>query len=426
MRWWRNAAGQATSEYVALVALVAVVLTLAAGLTSGGVGGQVLAGLQRGLCHVADVRCPHPERPRDQLDPCPVERRDEDEQLGGTITVIRLGRSGTLSLMQGSDGRATVTLSHGNDAGLEAGAGARLRLGSRTLGGRITAGAGVVWASGRSWRFPDVAAAQRFIDRYGSKATIGGQLVDRVRSTCSLLCDAVGWRPHAELPEPDEVYDEGGFAGQLTAAFGPAHGSLAAGALLGHRRARDGGSTWYVQLDAQAATGLALPHVGLDASADGEVVLGYELDAARHPRALHMNVAGALSADAQLSLGGTHTAAAAEGRGRLVELDATLDLRDSANRAAAAGLLDALGNPAAITTILARARALGRRIGQDARIDRRTYVVRSDATGVGAGVGLGAKLDGAFEQTTTVLRLVGAETRLPGLPFLPRDDCRPA
>ncbi|MGN6188429.1 MAG: hypothetical protein ACTHOE_05985 [Conexibacter sp.] len=423
MRRWRETDGQATSEYTALVALVALVLALAVGLTSGGVGGHVLAGLQRGLCRVADVRCPTPARPHDQLDPCPVARREQAEQVGGTITVVRLGRSGTLALARDSDGTATVTLSQGNDAGLEAGEGARLRLGSRTLGGRLAAGAGVVWSSGRSWRFPDVASAQRFVDRYGSKATIGGQLVDRVRSTCSLLCDAVGWRPHAKLPEPDEVYDASGLADELTAAFGPASASLGGGALLGHRRSRDGGSTWYVVLHAQAAAGLALPDVGLGAGANGTVVLGYELDAARHPRALHMSATGALHADAHLSVGGTH---AADGGGRLVELDATLDLRDPANREAAGALLDALGSPHAITTVPARARALGRRIAQDAQVDRRTYVVRHSATGVGAGVSFGVMADGAFDQETTVLDLVDAETRLPGLPFLPRDDCRPA
>jgi len=418
--------GQATSEYVALVALVAIALALAAGLTSGGVGGHVLAGLERGLCQVADVRCPAPEQPRDELDPCPVERRDADEQLGGTITIVRLGRSGALSLVHESDGRATVTLSQGNDAGFEAGAGARLRLGSRTLGGRITAGAGVVWASGRSWRFADVAAAQRFVDRYGSKATIGGQLVDRVRSTCSLLCDAIGWRPHAELPEPDDVYAEAGLDGQLTAAFGSGHGTLAAGALLGRRDARDGSTTWYVKLDAQATAGLALPHFGVAAGAEGEAVLGYEVDAARRPRALHVSVAGALSGAAELSLGRDHVTAAGAGGGAVVELDATLDLRTPANREAAAALLDALGSPAAVAAIPSRALALGRRIAHDALLERRTYVVRSNAGGVGAGIGLGARLDGAFDRTTTVLDLVAAETRLPGLPFLPRDDCRPA
>ena len=39
---------------------------------------------------------------------------------------------------------------------------------------------------------------------------------------------------------------------------------------------------------------------------------------------------------------------------------------------------------------------------------------------------LGGKLGGAFARTHDGMRLLTAETRLPGLPFLPRDDCRPA
>ena len=77
----RGAGGQATTEYVALVALVAVALALAAGLTSGGVGGQVLAGLQRGLCRVAPVGCPRSEPPRPDLAACPLERRTRRDEL---------------------------------------------------------------------------------------------------------------------------------------------------------------------------------------------------------------------------------------------------------------------------------------------------------------------------------------------------------
>ena len=53
-------------------------------------------------------------------------------------------------------------------------------------------------------------AARRFVATYGRKATIGGRLLDGVRSRCSLLCDALGWRPHARLPEPDVTFAEAG------------------------------------------------------------------------------------------------------------------------------------------------------------------------------------------------------------------------
>jgi hypothetical protein len=425
MQRWRSAGGQGTIEYVALVALVAVVLALAAGLTSGGVGGQVLAGLQRGLCRVALADCPPPEPPRPDLAACPLERSTRTEELATTIAVVRLGTSGTLSATRTSDGRVTVTLAHGNAAGGELGLGARLRIGRRTLGGGARAGAGIAWTSGRSWAFESEAAARRFIATYGRKATIGGQLLDGVRSRCSVLCDAIGWRPHAELPEPDEIFAEAGPTATLTASLGlGARAGVDAKALLGRRVRRDGGRTWYVKLGAVATAALELPGSELAAGTGGGAVLSYELDAAGRPRALGVALAGEMRGRAQTARAlGSARASLGVGTGLLVELEATLDLRDPANRAAAADLLDVATDPRAL---LHRARILGERIARHAQLDRRFFAASRTASGLGAGVALGAKLDGGLERTTDGLRLLGAETRLPGLPFLPRDDCRPA
>ena len=415
MRRWREDSGQATSEYVARRALVGVALTLAAGLTAGGVGGQVLAGLQRGLCRVTGTSCPRVAPPPADLDPCPLVRLERAEQLGTTLALLHLGTRGALSVVRGSDGRVTVTLAHGSDAGLEAGVGARLRIGGRSLGGSATAGAGVTWTSGRSWTFPDLAAAQGFVETYGRKATIRGQLVDGVRSRCSVLCDAIGWRPHAQLPAPDEVFAEAGPAGALTAAFGLAHATLDVPALLGRQQRRDGGRTWYLRLDPSVTGALALPSTAPFAAAGAQALLAYEVDARGRPRSLRASLAGTVAAG---GIGHSRS-----GGGRVLELDATLDLREPADRAAAAALLEALGDPRALP---ARARALGARFARRGQLDRRTYAVRRTADGLGAGIGLGARLDGALDRTTDELRLLSAETHLPGLPFLPRDDCRGA
>jgi hypothetical protein len=423
----RGTCGQAAAEYVAVVALVAVALTLAAGLSSGGVGGQVLAGLQRGLCHVAAAPCPRPEPRRPDLDPCPVERTVRGERLSATIAVVRVGASGTLSVVRGSDGRITVTLTHGDDAGGELGAGARLRVGRRALGGTVTAGARLTWASGRAWSFASEAAARRFVQAYGRKATIGGRLLDGVRSRCSWLCDAIGWRPHAPLPAPDAVYAEAGLGGALTASLGLGRVALGAGGLLGRQQRRDGGSTWYVKLDAEATAGLVLPGAELVAVAGAEAVLAYELDPHGDPRALRVSLAAETTgASAGGLAAGAARAGITAGGGAVIELDATLDLREPANRTAAAALLAALSSPRAVMAVPVHARALGERIARHGQIDRRAYAIQRTASGLGAGIGLGVKLDGALDRTTSGLRLLAAETRLPGLPFLPRDDCRAA
>ncbi len=420
-----DARGQATTEYVGLVALVAVALALASGLTSGGVGGQVLAGLQRGLCGVAPVGCPRPEPPRADLAACPLEQHARTEELATTIAVLRLGTSGTLALARASDGRMTVTLAHGSTVGGESGLGARLRVGRRAVAAEAEARAGIAWTSGRSWSFADEATARRFVATYGRKATIGGQLLDGVRSRCSVLCDALGWRPHAELPEPDAIYAEAGPIARLSASLGLGTRAEAdAGALLGRRLGRTGERTWYLRLGAVATAALGLPGGELTAGAGHDAVLAYELDARGIPHTLRVSTAVELR-DGAAATGtlGSRRAALAAGEGTVVELEATLDLREAVIREAAAGLVDALTGPDA-TALVRRARTLGGQIVRRGQVDLRVYASARTSTGLGAGVAFGAKLDGELERATSGLRLIRAETRLPGLPFLPRDDCR--
>ena len=409
--------GQAAGEYVALVALVAVALTLAAGLTSGGVGAGVLAGLQRGLCRVAGGACPRPLAPRPDLAPCPLGRERRSEELRATIAALRLGSTGTLDTERTSDGRVTVTLAKGSAAGGELGVG--VRLGGAGASGR--AGAGIAWTSGSAWSFPDEAAARRFAATYGGKVTIGGWLVDEVRSRCSLLCDAIGWRPHPRLPEPDETFEEGGALATLAGALGLRGGTLGLGgaAVLGRRVARDGARTWYLRVGAAAVAGLHLDALELGADAGGEAVIAYALDARGRPATLGIQVAGEAS-------GHLGAAGARAGGGLVTELEATLDLHGAANRAAAAALLGALRDPRELPALPGRVARLAALIAREGRIDRRLYAVRDAATGVDGLLALGLELGGGFERATRGLRLVRAETRLPGLPFLPRDDCRPA
>jgi hypothetical protein len=422
MERYRGQRGQATSEYVALVALVAVALTVAAGLTSGGVGSQVLAGIQRGLCRVTVTTCPRPEPPQPDLAPCPLERGVQEEELGTTIAVMHLGTSGTLSAVRRSDGRVTVTLAHGNEVGGEAGVGARVRVGGTSLGLAATAEAGATWTSGRAWTFASEPQARSFIDRYGRKATIQGQLLDGVRSRCSVLCDAIGWRPHAELPEPDEIFAEAGPSAALVASFGArTRLGLDGDLMLGRRVRRDGATTWYLKLDGSVAAKLDLQEGTLMARSGSQGVLAYELDARGRPRALRISLGGELRAEADVTWAGAVRAGLTRAHGARVELDATLDLRDPANRAAARATLDGLSDPRMLPGYL---KTLAGRLAHNGQIDRRVYVVDRASGGVGASLGLGAKLGGSLDHVTSSMRLVRAETRLPGLPFLPRDDCR--
>jgi hypothetical protein len=437
---FKRETGQAANEYVALLAVVAAVMAGLVGLTSGGVGAHVLAGLQRGICAVTGAACRGGTvAERDRLTACPLERRLSEERLSETIASVRLSSSGTLTAVRSSDGRVTVTLADGSGAGLETGAGAWVALG-RTVGGEAKAGIGLVWASGRSWTFPDEQSAQRFVARYGDKATIRGKLVDEVRGLCSLLCDAVGWRPHPQLPEPDETHAEGGAAATLAEAFG-GHGGGDAGLVLGRRLRRDGEKTWYLRLNAKAAAELRLPGAELVASGTAQAMLSYRLDRDDRPLSLGVHLVG--EGSGRVALAGVLRRGTANGsgkagetRGGVVELDATLDLGDDGDRAAAGALLKALGGvvPAvpqaaaglggAAAEVGRSAAELGARIAARAQVDVRRYALSADASRYGGALALGLKLGGAFERSAKGLRLVDARTRLPGLPFLARDDCR--
>ncbi len=427
MRRWREDRGQATGEYVSLILLVAVTLVLGAGLTSGGLGARVLAGLQRGLCAVVGRDCAPPTLVRTDVVPCPLARTRRDERLNATVDVVRLGTSGTLGAVRTSDGHVTVTLADGGDAGGQVGVGLRLAFGTHSVGSLASASVATTWTSGRSWTLPNAAQAGAFIARYGAKATIGGKLVDRLRSSCSLLCDAIGWHPHAQLPEPDEVFTEAGVLAELSSSLGLASARGSAAAVLGVRHARDGTSTWYVRLDGAASAGLGLPSGGLDVGASGRAIVSYALDAQRRPISLGVQLAGRIGANASAGAARDDMhATAGAGRATAVELDATLDLHDPANRAAATALLGALIDPRTDGGPIARAAALGRRIVANGEVDRLRYALRRSTLQLGVEDMLGSEIAGGFASTTETLHLLGAETRLPGLPFLPRDDCRGA
>jgi hypothetical protein len=426
MERWRDAGGQATSEYAALVALVAVALTLAAGITAGGIGGQVLTGLQRGLCRVAGARCTYPQQPHDDLRPCPLERATSGESLEGAFEVVKLGGGATLTAVRGSDGRVTVTLAGQTTEGIEVGVGSKLALGGSRRG-EATARVQASNDMSRSWTLPSPAAARAFVERHGSKATVGGKIVDIVRSGCSILCDAVGWRPHAELPPPDEESLGRGAAVWLAASLGPGMLHASEDSLLGASFRRDGGSTWFVRLDTALGARLALGASTLAGSSQGQTVVAYTLDAQRRPTELAIQTVA--ESDGSGAVRGEHgraTAAIGAGDSLVTELDATLDLHDPQNLAATAAFARALRHPREIGTLDRSVTAVKERILQTGVVNRRTYALSSSAVELGAQLSAGTQLGGSFARTREGMRLLSAETRLPGLPFLPRDDCRAA
>jgi hypothetical protein len=427
MQRWSEARGQATSEYVALVLLVATALALAAGLTSGGVAGHVLAGLQRGLCRVAGAACHAPPPPDADLAPCPTDRSTRSESLGVVVDVLSFGDDGELDTVRLSDGRVVVTLHRGRKAGVEVGAGLHVSLGGR-VGAEARVGISASFGSGASWTMASVAEARRFVERYGAKATVGGHAVDDMRSVCSFLCGIAGWNPHAKLPQADETDVSAKLASwiKLPLPLGLPSIEATSSALLGVRTRRDDSVTWFFELDADAAaeilTGPSRARIG----ERDKAVLSFTVDA--HHRPVELGVSTAMRSDGRVALaaGDAASLGVSAGEALVTELDATVDLHDPRLRSAAGAFVAALGHPLALGALKRRAGTLRARVAGNLVLDSRTYAVSSSDFELGAKVALGPGVGADYERSGEGMRLLSAETRLPGLPFLPRDDCRPA
>ena len=256
----RPIAGQASAEYVALLAVVCAVVAGAAAVGSvPPIAAQVASAVKHGICLVAGGICTPREARAAGLAPCLVHARAERERLGGRVLVVKLGRGDSLLVQRRSDGSASVSFADGGSVGASVGLG--LQLPGR--GGNVRGGAGLQFTAGRTWEFPTYAAAARFVRRWGRTETLTGE----VR----------GLLPGGDHPPPpDSTYKEGGAYGEFAAAMRglPGVGAEArgeVGAVLGRRVARDGRVTWYHRVDAETAGRLGLVLAALERHDAGEL-----------------------------------------------------------------------------------------------------------------------------------------------------------
>lgn len=412
MRLLRDRRGQASLEYLALVALVVVVITGAAALTSGGLGTEVAYGVRRGLCAVSGTKCPPHPRDVADLPPCPVGRSSQTEDFNVSVAFVRLG--GGLGVLEErtSDGHVTVTFTNSGSAGLTAGVGAHFAMGQVRVGAVAGGDIGVTFSAGRSWTFASQKAADVFVHHYGSDQTMAGRLGNDARRAC-LPCQIVGWEPDTP-PPPDAVFLEGGPRAGLRVVAGAGVHLALRGTLesvLGRRQGREG-TTWYVRLDA-AAAGRFFVGLGLGATAGASAFAELSSDRSGHPQKLVVRLARRWSTQsAPRRAPGSARPPKFAGSGGLTEVETSLDLGDPSNRAAALGFLDGGGPP----RLLARMRDHG-------VSTTRSYRLQDTHDGVEGAVGVGAVAGGGYTSDSQGLELTGVSTRLPGLGFLPRVDC---
>jgi hypothetical protein len=416
----RRQSGQASIEWVALIALVAVVLGAAGALTFGGLGPKVGWAIRRGICTVSAERCPRPPPDRADLPPCPVKRSSREQDFHVELSFIDLGGGLGVQEEATSDGRVTVTFTNSGNGGGAVGVGASFQLGSVKADAGVSAAASVKFTAGKSWTFPDQAAADRFVKRYGSDQDLARHVLNDARRLC-FFCGLFGVHGPPKPPPADVTYLEGGLhltLGAEAKAIWGAHLSADLEAAIGHSDERaTGRHTVYLRVGDTASGELfASSGFGLTAGVSGVAQL--TVDRRGRPLSLRLElVTTHASLHQQPSYRGPggdspQLLKDLQGEGMVKELEADLDLTDPAAAAAARTFLHGGGSA-----------ALTRAIAAHGSTTLRTFAADSSSGGVGATLALVAEAGGGLSHSSQHLKLTGVYTRLPGLGFLPRADC---
>jgi len=365
----RSASGQAATEYVAVLAVLAVVVALAGAVAAPDVAGAVVRQVRLALCTVGGDVCRSADATREGLEPCPVREAVREDHEGVDILFLRVGDDRLYAFERRSDGSVAITRTHGGSAGVTAGVGVQLGLDGVEL--ELEAGGDLGFRSGTTWVLPDERTGLAF-----AEALAAGRDLPRAAREV-------------------HRYREGtaGADGDVS-ILGVSGAGIALEGAAGRRTGPDG-TTWY--LDGETP-GVSL----LGESAGGRlVVLEYTFDRAGQPRLF--TVKG-------VRPGGGH--------GRVVETTGTLDMRDAANRAAVGRLLSV--RP---PWDLGPLRDMRDHLARHALVEERVYAVERRSEGYEVEAAWGPKV-GLRKETVHVLRrLVAARVRPPGEPIRDRVDC---
>jgi hypothetical protein len=407
----RSQRGQATIDYVALIAVLTLVLAAAAAVASGGAPGianAVIGQVRHALCVVTGGACSAAPG-----QPCVVASERDARHVGASVLFIRLDGDRWLLRERMSDGTVRLTLGHRGGAGVELGIGARakLKIKGRTIG---------VDDEARLAAQGVLGYAEVYVARDDREAD---EILHAIRHRIPLI--------GGDGPDPSERFVEGGRRGLGRLGLGGliAGVSLEGNAetiLAAHRVERTGNVTITLSAGRAGWALLSAVMAGPSGSSDAQVTLGLTLDRDHRPIGLSLSATGTLAAGASLPTGmaralGVRDDGDAQLRltGRRWELGARLDLHDPVVAAAWSAFRD---NPADLGAI----RALGTALRTRAWLDSRIYRVSSESDGGAAGLGLGLRVGGELDHTVDRARLLAASTRPAGGVWEQRRDCVPA
>ncbi len=394
----RSQSGQATIDYVALVAVVAIVLGLAVGAAPVGAAGIVNAvtgQIRHALCVVSGGPCAEP-----RSKPCVVASTRDLRHFAISLLVVRVDHDRYVLREAMSDGTVRLTVARSGAAGLGGGAGAVARASVR--GRRVGAGDEVR------------AAAQLTLGR-------GTVYVARDEREAKAFMAAIraGRAPAAAR----EVFYDGGVRALAQAGIGSGWlEGLAAGTLGARRDRRTGDITVGLSAGGGGWGGLTAALFGPAGAAESATTLALTLDRRRRPIELSLSAGatmsgGVLPLAVQRALGRANGGqSTTEMTGRRWELGARLDLRDPRVRATWARFR---ADPASAGAI----RELAATVRDRAYLDARVYATDASADGLAAGVAAGIRVGGEYDHAIDRARLLAASSRPPAGLWEKRLDC---
>lgn len=416
--------GQSTLEYVGVLAVLALVITVAgASALAPNYLNATMGGFQRALCIVTGRECRALEEQA-----CVVRSNSEGRTLSATIVFVRLEDGRLLLQERLSDGRIRITVTASDGAGAEGGIGASA--GVNVKGIRLDAAAQAnasllgLYGRGKVYVARDAGEAQRLVraiedgrartpDATFHEGGLRGDASATASAGAGLGGTVGGGRKEAGEQEDDD-------AGTEVATSPLAEVSAGIGATLSRAVGRrvdrhTGETTWYLRADNEvtASAGASIVGVGkagADAAANGNGTLSVTTD--RRGRVVAIGALATYGGGAGYEVSGGPKGSAG---GRRHEIEVTADADDPSILAA---LTQMRRDPGASAL-----KALTAAVYERGRVDRRTYEVGGDTQGAKGSIALGAKLGAGYEESTGHARLVDASSKPPGGVWERRFDC---
>ena len=395
--------GQASLEYVGVLALVAVVLGAAVVVTDApdlarAVGTQI----RRALCIVANGDCLSPRGPV----PCITGATEDRRETSGEVVVLRLADGRVVLREQRSDGSVAVTVAQSDAVGA-----------GLTFGGDLKLGRVDVAASGEVQGQVRGGYTRRFVRSDGASADrLIAELAERdwpfggVGRELARL--ATGGAEDGPVPDEREYalgHEISGEAALDALGLVGAEADGLGARTIGVRVSPGTGErTVVLRVDAEFGSALNLLAAGLDAGAAGSTQAALTFDRDRHPVRLLLSQFGGVR-------GSAHLDSLESGGGDRVEVEQRLELADPTARADALAALR--GDPSAATRT-------ARRFAADARTDVRVYGTSREESSTGGRLGFG--VSAGFEQVRSLERrhLVRAYAREGGQGWGPNLECQ--